>query len=84
MFTKKEMKCIDKGAFTVLASDDWNVTVQSLETGDRWHILNTEWPQEKASVIYRQDRDRGMVLVGGARSLDHAIAKIMVLEAAVF
>lgn len=84
MFTKKELKSIDKSAFTVLASDDWNVTVQSLGSGGQWHILNTEWPQEKASVIYRQDRNKQMVLVSGARSLDHAIAKIMELEAAVF
>lgn len=80
MFTRKELKDIDENEFNVIASDDWNVALQSMETGDRWHILNTECPQVKSSVIFWQNRDRQMVLMGRAKSLEHALMKIVRLE----
>ena len=51
MFTAKELKNIDAGYFSVIASGGCTLTIQSKNTGHCWHILLQEYPHFRSCLI---------------------------------
>ena len=52
MFAAKELKNIDAGYFSVIASGGCTLTIQSKNTGHCWHILLQEYPHFRSCLIY--------------------------------
>ena len=52
MFTAKELKTIDAGYFSIIASGGYTITLQSKNTGHCWHILLQEYPHFRSFLIY--------------------------------
>ena len=52
MFTAKELKNIDTRYFSVIASGECTLTLQSKNTGHCWHILLQEYPHFRSCLIY--------------------------------
>lgn len=56
MFTAKELKNIDAGYFSVIASGGCTLTIQSKNTRHCWHILLQEYPHFRSCLIYHTHR----------------------------
>ena len=56
MFTAEELKDIDAGYFSVIASGGFTLTLQSKNTGHCWHILLQEYPHFRSCLIYHTHR----------------------------
>ena len=52
MFTAKELRSIDSGYFSIIASGGFTVTLQSRNTGHCWHILLQEYAGFRSCRIY--------------------------------
>lgn len=52
MFSKQELKSLDRKYFTVIAADEYDVTVMSRNTGHYWYIHNPEYPGKGAVLSF--------------------------------
>lgn len=54
MFNEKDIQMLDKSYFNIVLTGEYDVTVQSKNTGHFWYILNLEIPGEDACVIFHK------------------------------
>lgn len=56
MFDEESLKKIDANYFNIILADDWDVTIQSRNTGHYWYLHCTGYPTEQALVIFHKHR----------------------------
>ena len=56
MFSKEELKSLDRKYFAVIAVDEYDVTVMSRNTGHYWYIHNPEYPGKGSCVIFHKHK----------------------------
>lgn len=56
MFQASDMQMLDKSYFNIILRGDYDVTIQSKNTGHFWYIHNPEYPEEDACVIFHKHR----------------------------
>ena len=56
MFSKEELKSLDRKYFAVIAADEYDVTVMSRNTGHYWYIHNSEYPGKGSCVIFHKHK----------------------------
>ena len=56
MFSKEELKSLDRKYFAVIAADEYDVTVMSRNTGHYWYIHNPEYPETGSCVIFHKHK----------------------------
>ena len=56
MFSKQELKSLDRKYFTVIAADEYDVTVMSRNTGHYWYIHNPEYPGTGSWIIFHKHK----------------------------
>lgn len=54
MFHEREMWMLDKSYFNIVLVGDYDITVQSKNTGHFWYICNPEFSGEDACVIFHK------------------------------
>lgn len=54
MFQANDMQMLDKSYFNIILRGDYDVTIQSKNTGHFWYIHNPEYPGEDACVIFHK------------------------------
>ena len=50
MFNSEDLKCLDPQYFIIIATDAFDVTIMSRNTGHYWYLHNPEYP-EQGTVI---------------------------------
>ena len=77
MFDKEHLDKIDRNYFNVIMADDWDVTIQSRNTGHYWYLHCAGYPTEEALVIFHKHRfSRPYHQHGRANTLRQAIRSI--------
>ena len=77
MFHERDMGMLDKSYFNIVLVGDYDVTVQSKNTGHFWYIHNAEFPEVNACIIFHKHRaSYPYHRHGEARNLRQAIRKI--------
>ena len=77
MFDGEALKKLDRNYFVVLSADEYDLTIQSRNTGHYWYLHCTEYPQEGACIIFHKHRySHPYHLHGQANSLQQAIRMI--------
>lgn len=56
MFSTKELEAIDNRYFTVIAANEYDVTLLSNNTRHVWYIHNTEYPEKESCIIFHKHR----------------------------
>lgn len=56
MFRERDIGMLDKSYFNIVLTGDYDVTVQSKNTGHFWYIHNPEYPGEDACVIFHKHK----------------------------
>lgn len=54
MFRESDIGMLDKSYFNIILRGDYDVTIQSKNTGHFWYIHNPEYPGEDACVIFHK------------------------------
>lgn len=77
MFHERDMGVLDKSYFNIVLTGEYDVTVQSKNTGHFWYIHNLEFPEEDACIIFHKHRaSHPYHWHGKARNLRQAVRKI--------
>ena len=77
LFNERDIGMLDKSYFNIVLTADYDVTVQSKNTGHFWYIHNPEHPGKGACVIFHKHRaSHPYHLHGRARNLHQAVRKI--------
>ena len=56
MFSKEELKSLDRGYFAVIAADEYDVTVMSRNTGHYRYIHNAEYQGKGSCIIFHKHK----------------------------
>lgn len=56
MFSTEDLKALDPKYFSIIAVDDYDVTIMSRKTGHIWYIHNPENPGEETCIIFRKHK----------------------------
>ena len=56
MFSNEELKSLDRKYFAIIAADEYDVTVMSLNTGHYWYIHNPEYPGKGSCIIFHKHK----------------------------
>lgn len=56
MFSKEELKSLDRKYFAVIVADEYDVTVMSRNTGHYWYIHNPEYPGTGSCIIFHKHK----------------------------
>lgn len=54
MFHESDIGMLDKSYFNIVLTGDYDVTIQSKNTGHFWYIHNPEYPEEEACIIFHK------------------------------
>lgn len=54
MFRAEEIEKLDKSYFNIILAEDYDVTIQSKNTGHIWYIHNPEYPGEGECIIFHK------------------------------
>lgn len=54
MFSTAKLKVLDPKHFSIIAVDNYDVTIMSRNTGHIWYIHNPEYPKKRSKVIYHK------------------------------
>ena len=46
MFSNEDLKCLDPEYFSIIATDAYDVTIMSRNTGHYWYLHNPEYPEQ--------------------------------------
>lgn len=77
MFHERDMGVLDKSYFNIVLTGEYDVTVQSKNTGHFWYIHNLEFPEEDACIIFHKHRaSHPYHRHGKAKNLRQAVRKI--------
>lgn len=52
MFQTGEIQKLDASYFNIVLTGDYDVTIQSKNTGHYWYLHNTEYPVEESCIIF--------------------------------
>ncbi len=78
MFRTEEIEKLDKSYFNIIMAENYDVTIQSKNTGHIWYIHNPEYPGEGECIIFHKHRaSYPYHQHGRARSLGQAVRSIM-------
>lgn len=56
MFSTADLKALDPKYFSIIAVDDYDVTIMSRNTGHIWYIYNPEYPGEGTCIIFHKHK----------------------------
>ena len=56
MFRAEEIEKLDKSYFNIILAENYDVTIQSKNTGHIWYIHNPEYPGEGECIIFHKHR----------------------------
>lgn len=56
MFRTEEIEKLDKSYFNIILAENYDVTIQSKNTGHIWYIHNPEYPGEGECIIFHKHR----------------------------
>lgn len=77
MFHERDMQVLDKTYFNIILVGDYDVTIQSKNSGHFWYIHNPEYMGDNACVIFHKHKaSYPYHQHGKARNLRQAISKI--------
>ena len=77
MFRTEEIEKLDKSYFNIILAENYDVTLQSKNTGHIWYIHNPEYPGEGECIIFHKHRaSQPYHQHGRARSLGQAVKSI--------
>lgn len=77
MFQANDIQMLDKSYFNIILVGDYDITIQSKNTGHIWYIHNQENPREKACVIFHKHKaSHPYHRHGGTRTLRQAVNSI--------
>ena len=81
MFDADDLKCLDPKYFNIIATDAYDVTIMSRNTGHYWYLHNPEYPEKGTVIIFHSHHaDRsGRVryhMHGRANTLRQAVLSI--------
>ena len=78
MFRAEEIGRLDRSYFNIILAEEYDVTLQSKNTGHIWYIHNPEYPGEGECIIFHKHRaSQPYHQHGRARSLGQAVRSIM-------
>ena len=81
MFSNEDLKCLDPKYFNIIAVNEYDVTIQSYNTGHYWYLHNPEYPEKGTVIIFHShhaDR-KGRIryhMHGRANTLRQAVRSI--------
>ncbi len=52
MFSQEELNSVDSRYFNIITVDDYDVTIQSRNTGHYWYLHSTDVPGDAACIIF--------------------------------
>ena len=77
MFDGEALQKLDRKYFVVLIADEYDVTIQSRNTGHYWYLHCTEYPHPESCVIFHKHQcNHPYHLHGQTNSLQQAIRMI--------
>lgn len=77
MFTKKDLKAVDRKYFNVFGAGCFTVTLQSRNTGHCWHIVLEEYRHFTSCLIYHtHERGTPFHLHGHGRDIQSCLKQI--------
>lgn len=77
MFHEKDIRMLDKSYFNIVMMGDYDVTIQSKNTGHLWYIHNSEYPGGDTCIIFHKHKaSHPYHQHGKARNLRQAVRKI--------
>lgn len=56
MFRAEEIQRLDKSYFNIILAEEYDVTIQSKNTGHIWYIHNPEYPGKGSCVIFHKHK----------------------------
>ena len=56
MFRTEEIGRLDRSYFNIILAEEYDVTLQSKNTGHIWYIHNPEYPGEGECIIFHKHR----------------------------
>ena len=59
MFDTDQLSGIDPGYFNIILMDEYDVTIQSKNTGHFWYLHNTGFPTESSCIIFQKESKMG-------------------------
>ena len=78
MFRAEEIGRLDRSYFNIILAEEYDVTLQSKNTGHIWYIHNPEYPGEGECIIFHKHRaSQPYHKHGRARSLGQAVRSII-------
>lgn len=77
VFRAENLEKIDRKYFNIILMNEWDVTIQSRNTGHYWYLHCAEYPTEEALVIFHKHRFKdGYHQHGRANTLRQAVRNI--------
>ena len=77
VFRSENLEKIDRKYFNIILMNEWDVTIQSRNTGHYWYLHCAEYPTEEALVIFHKHRFQdGYHQHGRANTLRQAVRNI--------
>lgn len=77
MFDTEQLKAIDSSYFIIIIVDDYDITIQSRNTGHYWYLHSTDAPVDAACVIFHKHKySHPYHQHGRARTLRQAVRSI--------
>lgn len=77
MFQTSEIQKLDASYFNIVLTGDYDVTIQSKNTGHYWYLHNTEYPVEESCIIfYKHKASHPYHRYGKSENLRQAIRSI--------
>lgn len=56
MFDLKQLESIDRNYFNVIVASEYDVTIQSKNTGHYWYLHSTDAPGSNACIIFHKHK----------------------------
>ena len=56
MFRTEEIEKLDKSYFNIILAENYDVTIQSKNTGHIWYIHNPEYPGKGECIIFHKHK----------------------------
>ena len=76
MFSTADLKAWIPKYFSIIAVDDYDVTIMSKNTGHIWYIHNPEYPGEGTCIIFHKHK-ASKVMISGRGWLEENGVKIL-------
>jgi len=77
MFRAEEIEKLDKSYFSIILAENYDVTIQSKNTGHIWYIHNPKYPEEGECIIFHKHKaSHSYHQHGRARNLRQAVKSI--------